>query len=95
VGLQLIGNYFGEARLLNAAHQFQQPPTGTPAPRRCRRPDDRPAPPPRPGRLLAGLAGCSAVAAELPGRQPDQGGITERPASGGGPPQADAAAHLR
>lgn len=24
VGLQLIGNYFGEARLLNAAHQFQQ-----------------------------------------------------------------------
>ena len=23
VGLQLIGNYFGEARLLNAAHQFQ------------------------------------------------------------------------
>ncbi len=24
VGLQLIGNYFGEARLLNAAHRFQQ-----------------------------------------------------------------------
>jgi aspartyl-tRNA(Asn)/glutamyl-tRNA(Gln) amidotransferase subunit A len=24
VGLQLIGNYFGEAKLLNAAHQFQQ-----------------------------------------------------------------------
>ena len=24
VGLQLIGNYFGEARLLGAAHQFQQ-----------------------------------------------------------------------
>ena len=24
IGLQLIGNYFGEARLLNAAHQFQQ-----------------------------------------------------------------------
>jgi aspartyl-tRNA(Asn)/glutamyl-tRNA(Gln) amidotransferase subunit A len=24
VGLQLIGNYFGEARLLNVAHQFQQ-----------------------------------------------------------------------
>ncbi len=24
VGLQLIGNYFDEARLLNAAHQFQQ-----------------------------------------------------------------------
>lgn len=24
VGLQLLGNYFGEARLLNAAHQFQQ-----------------------------------------------------------------------
>ncbi|MDN6319931.1 MAG: Asp-tRNA(Asn)/Glu-tRNA(Gln) amidotransferase subunit GatA [Marinobacter sp.] len=24
VGLQIIGNYFGEARLLNAAHQFQQ-----------------------------------------------------------------------
>ncbi|WP_079434788.1 Asp-tRNA(Asn)/Glu-tRNA(Gln) amidotransferase subunit GatA [Zoogloea sp. LCSB751] len=24
VGLQLIGNYFGEARLLNAAHQYQQ-----------------------------------------------------------------------
>lgn len=24
VGLQLIGNYFGESRLLNTAHQFQQ-----------------------------------------------------------------------
>jgi len=24
VGLQLIGNYFGEAKLLNAAHQLQQ-----------------------------------------------------------------------
>jgi aspartyl-tRNA(Asn)/glutamyl-tRNA(Gln) amidotransferase subunit A len=24
VGLQLIGNYFKEAQLLNAAHQFQQ-----------------------------------------------------------------------
>ena len=24
VGLQLLGNYFGEAKLLNAAHQFQQ-----------------------------------------------------------------------
>lgn len=24
VGLQIIGNYFDEARLLNAAHQFQQ-----------------------------------------------------------------------
>jgi aspartyl-tRNA(Asn)/glutamyl-tRNA(Gln) amidotransferase subunit A len=24
VGLQLIGNYFGEGRLLNAAHRFQQ-----------------------------------------------------------------------
>ena len=24
VGLQLIGNYFSEARLLNAAHRFQQ-----------------------------------------------------------------------
>jgi aspartyl-tRNA(Asn)/glutamyl-tRNA(Gln) amidotransferase subunit A len=24
VGLQLIGNYFDEARLLNVAHQFQQ-----------------------------------------------------------------------
>ena len=24
IGLQLIGNYFGEARLLNAAHQYQQ-----------------------------------------------------------------------
>jgi aspartyl-tRNA(Asn)/glutamyl-tRNA(Gln) amidotransferase subunit A len=24
VGLQLIGNYFAEARLLNAAHRFQQ-----------------------------------------------------------------------
>jgi len=24
VGLQLIGNYFEEARLLNAAHQYQQ-----------------------------------------------------------------------
>jgi len=24
VGLQIIGNYFGEARLLNAAHQYQQ-----------------------------------------------------------------------
>ncbi len=24
VGMQLIGNYFGESRLLNAAHQFQQ-----------------------------------------------------------------------
>ncbi len=24
VGLQLIGNYFGEARLLGVAHQFQQ-----------------------------------------------------------------------
>ena len=24
VGLQLIGNYFTEARLLNTAHQFQQ-----------------------------------------------------------------------
>ncbi len=24
VGLQLVGNYFGEARLLNAAHRFQQ-----------------------------------------------------------------------
>jgi aspartyl-tRNA(Asn)/glutamyl-tRNA(Gln) amidotransferase subunit A len=24
VGLQLIGNYFGEARRLNAAHRFQQ-----------------------------------------------------------------------
>ena len=24
VGLQLIGNYFGEAKLLNAAHRFQQ-----------------------------------------------------------------------
>ena len=24
VGLQLIGNYFGEARLLNVAHQLQQ-----------------------------------------------------------------------
>jgi aspartyl-tRNA(Asn)/glutamyl-tRNA(Gln) amidotransferase subunit A len=24
VGMQLIGNYFGEARLLNAAHRFQQ-----------------------------------------------------------------------
>ena len=24
VGLQLIGNYFGEARLLNVAHRFQQ-----------------------------------------------------------------------
>jgi len=24
VGLQIIGNYFEEARLLNAAHQFQQ-----------------------------------------------------------------------
>jgi aspartyl-tRNA(Asn)/glutamyl-tRNA(Gln) amidotransferase subunit A len=24
VGLQLIGNYFGEAKLLNIAHQFQQ-----------------------------------------------------------------------
>ena len=23
VGLQLIGNYFGEAKLLNIAHQFQ------------------------------------------------------------------------
>jgi hypothetical protein len=33
--------------------------------------------------LLAGLAGCSVLPVELPGRQPDQGGITERPASGG------------
>jgi len=24
VGLQLIGDYFGEAKLLNAAHRFQQ-----------------------------------------------------------------------
>jgi aspartyl-tRNA(Asn)/glutamyl-tRNA(Gln) amidotransferase subunit A len=24
VGIQLIGNYFGEAKLLNAAHQFQR-----------------------------------------------------------------------
>ncbi len=24
VGLQIIGNYFDEARLLNAAHRFQQ-----------------------------------------------------------------------
>jgi aspartyl-tRNA(Asn)/glutamyl-tRNA(Gln) amidotransferase subunit A len=24
VGLQLLGNYFGEAKLLNAAHKFQQ-----------------------------------------------------------------------
>jgi aspartyl-tRNA(Asn)/glutamyl-tRNA(Gln) amidotransferase subunit A len=24
VGMQLIGNYFAEARLLNAAHRFQQ-----------------------------------------------------------------------
>jgi aspartyl-tRNA(Asn)/glutamyl-tRNA(Gln) amidotransferase subunit A len=24
VGLQIIGDYFAEARLLNAAHQFQQ-----------------------------------------------------------------------
>jgi aspartyl-tRNA(Asn)/glutamyl-tRNA(Gln) amidotransferase subunit A len=24
VGLQLIGNYFGEAGLLNAAHRYQQ-----------------------------------------------------------------------
>jgi aspartyl-tRNA(Asn)/glutamyl-tRNA(Gln) amidotransferase subunit A len=24
VGLQIIGNYFDEARLLNVAHQFQQ-----------------------------------------------------------------------
>lgn len=24
VGVQLIGNYFAEARLLNVAHQFQQ-----------------------------------------------------------------------
>jgi len=24
VGLQIIGNYFQEARLLNVAHQFQQ-----------------------------------------------------------------------
>ena len=24
VGMQLIGNYFSEARLLNAAHRFQQ-----------------------------------------------------------------------
>jgi aspartyl-tRNA(Asn)/glutamyl-tRNA(Gln) amidotransferase subunit A len=24
VGLQLIGNYFGETQLLNIAHQFQQ-----------------------------------------------------------------------
>jgi len=24
VGMQLIGNYFEESRLLNAAHQFQQ-----------------------------------------------------------------------
>jgi aspartyl-tRNA(Asn)/glutamyl-tRNA(Gln) amidotransferase subunit A len=24
VGLQLIGNYFGEAQLLGTAHQFQQ-----------------------------------------------------------------------
>jgi aspartyl-tRNA(Asn)/glutamyl-tRNA(Gln) amidotransferase subunit A len=24
VGLQLIGNYFAESRLLNAAHRFQQ-----------------------------------------------------------------------
>jgi aspartyl-tRNA(Asn)/glutamyl-tRNA(Gln) amidotransferase subunit A len=24
VGLQLIGNYFDEARLLNVAHQYQQ-----------------------------------------------------------------------
>ena len=24
VGLQLIGNYFSEAKLLNAAHRFQQ-----------------------------------------------------------------------
>jgi len=24
VGLQLLGNYFDEARLLNAAHRFQQ-----------------------------------------------------------------------
>ena len=23
VGLQIIGNYFGEARMLNAAHQYQ------------------------------------------------------------------------
>lgn len=32
--------------------------------------------------LLAGLAGCSMLPVELPGRQPDAGGITERPASG-------------
>ncbi len=32
--------------------------------------------------LLAGLTGCSALPQlELPGRQPDAGGITERPAS--------------
>jgi aspartyl-tRNA(Asn)/glutamyl-tRNA(Gln) amidotransferase subunit A len=24
VGLQIIGNYFDEAKILNAAHQFQQ-----------------------------------------------------------------------
>ena len=24
VGLQIIGNYFGESKLLNAAHQYQQ-----------------------------------------------------------------------
>ena len=24
VGLQIIGNYFNEERMLNAAHQFQQ-----------------------------------------------------------------------
>ena len=24
VGLQIIGNYFGEAKMLNAAHQYQQ-----------------------------------------------------------------------
>ena len=31
VGLQLIGNYFSEAKLLNAAHRFSKPPTSTPA----------------------------------------------------------------
>jgi len=34
VGLQIIGDYFAEAKLLNVAHQYQQAPAGI---RACRR----------------------------------------------------------
>ncbi len=101
VGLQLIGDYFAETRLLNAAHRFQQAtdwhaqPAGMRRVNRMRTRERRRDAPCRCGRLGALAAAVLLAACGLPGaaalRRPDQRRGARQPELGRQAPAPDAA----